>query len=321
MTDYYKILEVSNTASGSEIKKAYRKLALKYHPDKNNSPGAESLFKQAADAYSILGDSAKRKEYDASKDRARGRARGGGMNFDDWVNDFSREGFSGSTFERGRTTYTKSRKQRSEYLDISIEKSVDFKDLVLGSNIEVSFLRYTCLEIDKKEESEKKIILKIDLRKRNMNIVCSGSKAYLNVKVDKMGSEDIISRPNIWGDAEIEHLCGNLNVKINVNLPEGISIEDGDVIHNVTIPLYKVIFEDEAISVDTIFDKSYTAEINSPSLINGISFSIPNEGIKSKNGDIGKYVVKFDVESPDLSDIGELKLKQLKSHLMAQYNK
>lgn len=321
MTDYYKILGVSNNASNSEIKKAYRKLALKYHPDKNNSPGAENLFKQVADAYSILGDSSKRKDYDMSRARSNRRARGGGMNFDDWVNDFNREGFSGSAFERGRTTYTKSRRRRSEYLDISIEKSVDFKDLVLGSNIEVSFLRYTCLEIGEKEENEKNIILKIDLRKRNMNIVCSGSKAYLNVKVDGMGSEDIVPRPNIWGHEEIEHLCGNLNVKININLPEGISIEDGDVIHRVTIPLYKVIFDDEPINVDTIFDKSYTAEINSPSLINGISFSVPNEGIKSKSGDIGSYIVKFDVESPDLSEIGELKLKQLKSHLMAQYNK
>ena len=63
--DYYEILEVSRTASDQEIKSSYRKLALKYHPDRN--PGdkkAEDAFKQAAEAYAILSDSDKRARYD-----------------------------------------------------------------------------------------------------------------------------------------------------------------------------------------------------------------------------------------------------------------
>ncbi len=63
--DYYKVLGVSEEASQSEIKKAYRKLALKYHPDKN--PGdkkAEDKFKEISEAYYALGDEKRRKEYD-----------------------------------------------------------------------------------------------------------------------------------------------------------------------------------------------------------------------------------------------------------------
>src|SRR5262249_19587422 len=63
--DYYEILEVSRTASDGEIKSAYRKLAMKYHPDRN--PGdktAEEKFKEAAEAYAILCDSEKRSLYD-----------------------------------------------------------------------------------------------------------------------------------------------------------------------------------------------------------------------------------------------------------------
>ena len=54
--DFYKILGVSRDATDSELKKAYRKLALKYHPDKNKEPGAEDKFKEIAEAYEVLSD-------------------------------------------------------------------------------------------------------------------------------------------------------------------------------------------------------------------------------------------------------------------------
>jgi molecular chaperone DnaJ len=62
--DYYKILGVSKSATDAEIKKAYRKLALEYHPDRNKSKEADSKFKEINKAYEVLGDSQKRKTYD-----------------------------------------------------------------------------------------------------------------------------------------------------------------------------------------------------------------------------------------------------------------
>lgn len=62
--DYYEVLGVSRNASPDEIKRAFRQAALKYHPDRNKSPEAEALFKEASEAYEVLSDAEKRSRYD-----------------------------------------------------------------------------------------------------------------------------------------------------------------------------------------------------------------------------------------------------------------
>lgn len=92
--DYYEVLEVSKSASADEIKKAYRKMALKYHPDKN--PGdatAEERFKEAAEAYEVLSDENKRARYDQYGHAGVGGGSygggfGGGMNMEDIFSQF-----------------------------------------------------------------------------------------------------------------------------------------------------------------------------------------------------------------------------------------
>jgi molecular chaperone DnaJ len=101
--DYYEILGVSKNASASEIKKAYRKKAIEFHPDKNpNDKIAEAQFKKAAEAYEILGNQEKRSQYDQYGHAAFEGGQGfgqGGMNMDDIFSQFG--DIFGSAFGAG----------------------------------------------------------------------------------------------------------------------------------------------------------------------------------------------------------------------------
>jgi molecular chaperone DnaJ len=101
--DYYEILGVAKNATDAEIKKAYRKVAIQYHPDKNpDNPEAEDKFKEAAEAYEVLSNADKRARYDRfGHDAARGGGggySGGGMNMEDIFSQFGDIFGGGSPF-------------------------------------------------------------------------------------------------------------------------------------------------------------------------------------------------------------------------------
>ncbi|XP_023677714.1 dnaJ homolog subfamily B member 1-like isoform X1 [Paramormyrops kingsleyae] len=87
--DYYRLLGVQKDASDEEIKKAYRRQALRYHPDKNKSPGAEEKFKEIAEAYDVLSDKKKRDIYDLhGEEGLKGSPRGGDSGASDFTYTF-----------------------------------------------------------------------------------------------------------------------------------------------------------------------------------------------------------------------------------------
>ncbi|MDN5214432.1 molecular chaperone DnaJ [Fulvivirgaceae bacterium BMA12] len=100
--DYYEVLGVDRSAAPEEIKKAYRKIAIKYHPDKNpDNPQAEEMFKEAAEAYEVLSNAEKKQRYDQFGHQGvnGGGFGGGGMNMEDIFSQFGDIFGSGSPFE------------------------------------------------------------------------------------------------------------------------------------------------------------------------------------------------------------------------------
>lgn len=138
--DYYEILGVSKTATDEEIKRAFRKLAKQYHPDVNKEPGAEEKFKEIGEAYAILSDPSKRKQYDQFGHAAfqnGGGAGGAGfsgfdmgdINLDDILSDLFGGGFSGFSSFGGRS---RSANRASRGKDIRTTINLTFEEAVFG---------------------------------------------------------------------------------------------------------------------------------------------------------------------------------------------
>ncbi len=149
--DYYEVLGVARNASADEIKKSYRKIALKFHPDKNpDDPSTEEKFKEAAEAYEVLSNSEKKQRYDQFGHAGmggQGGFGGGGMSMEDIFSQFGDIFGGGSPFESffgGRSGGRRQRKGTNlrirlklslEEMAAGVEKKVKVKRLVMADGV------------------------------------------------------------------------------------------------------------------------------------------------------------------------------------------
>lgn len=147
--DYYEILGVSKSATGDEIKKAYRKVAMQFHPDRN--PGdhtAEEKFKEAAEAYEVLSDAGKRAQYDRFGHAGMAGASGfgggqGGMRMEDIFSNFGDifgDDMFGSFFGGGRQSGGRKRGSRGSNLRVKLK--LNYAEIAHGTTKKIKVKKY-----------------------------------------------------------------------------------------------------------------------------------------------------------------------------------
>ncbi|MEM9672766.1 MAG: molecular chaperone DnaJ [Bacteroidota bacterium] len=227
--DYYEILGVSRNASPEEIKKAYRKTAIKFHPDKNpDNPEAEEQFKEAAEAYEVLGDAEKRQRYDQfGHDGVRGGAGGfggGGMSMDDIFSQFGDIfGGSGSPFESFFGGGRSSRQRRGSNLRIKLKLSLD--EIAHGVEKKIKVKRYSTCDACGGNGAKNGTALRTCP-------TCNGTgqiRKVVNTMLGQMVSTNTC--PNCNGEGKlVDERCDNCNGEgrilneevITVKIPEGV---------------------------------------------------------------------------------------------------
>jgi molecular chaperone DnaJ len=140
--DYYEVLSVARTASEDDIKKAYRRLALQYHPDRNKEPDAVERFKEVTEAYQVLSDSEKRSLYDRYGHQAFERGGGATVDFSNFVGlniEDLFESFFGTPGARG----ARQRVQRGQ--DLRYDLTLTLEEAVFGTSKELTLNKHvTC---------------------------------------------------------------------------------------------------------------------------------------------------------------------------------
>lgn len=287
--DYYQILGVDKKASQEEIKKAFRKLAHQYHPDKKD--GDEKKFKEANEAYSILGDAKKRAQYDQFGSAGFGGA--GQSGFDGGFSGF--EGFDFSQFTRGQGGFSQGDfdidlndilgsifggrgggfARRKKGRDVQVEIEIEFKESVFGTT---------------------KIVKPLGKE--------------LSIKIPAGIESGEMLRVKSQGESINDGLPGDLFVKVYVKKHKYLRKEGVNLVCEREIKLTDALLGSE-IEIDVV-DKNINVKIPQGTN-NGEILRVKNYGVALANGGRGDLYIKIKINIPNkLSKKAKELVEQLK---------
>jgi len=285
----YEILGVSENATQSEIKKAYRKLARKYHPDVNKSPDAEEKFKEINGAYEILSDEKKRQQYDQFGDQMFGnqnfqdysRTHQGDINLDEIFKQFFGEGFGGGHSHFSHSGFGGFYQDRN--LDVEQNIYIPFRVSLIGG----------------KE--------RIHLR--------DGSSVEINIPKGIRDGEKL----RLKGRGEKERgRVGDLFLKVNVQPHPDYKVDGDDIIKNLDISLHTAFFGGE-ITAETL-QKNIKIKIPQGVKI-GQKFRIRGGGLYNrKTKTTGDLYLKVNVTLPKIEDLDPSLVKIMRDKLPKDSN-
>lgn len=342
--DYYKILGVSKTDSQEAIKKKFRNLALKYHPDKNQGDKeAEEKFKEINEAYEVLSDPKKKNDYDNGVDininhGRGGQRRHGGFHSHDDINEILRE------FHRmhGFDEPTRQTRQRKIEPDIKMGINVDLRTALNGAKVQLQIERLIACEKCKGEGGVSKGEMCstcggtgfIKIRPQPNMIVqhvcpdchgqggdfteCSECNGYgyeqniqkINMTIPSGSRPGSILKSSGMGHVvydEDKKKTGDLYVYVRCNpMQEGVLLKNGDFYLTVNLPI-DVILAQKEVSVNILDYKTvkFTPIANKPS---GYTYVVSGGGLKDT--DDARIKVFPDMPEKEISEEERQKLSQ-----------
>jgi len=345
--DYYEILGVERNAGTAELKKAYRKLAIKYHPDKNpDNREAEDRFKEASEAYEVLSDDNKRQIYDQFGHQGlEGAGHSGPSGFEDIFSSFGDIfedffGFGGGRDSRG------SRVQRGS--DLRYNMTIDFMEAAFGTEKTISIPKLeTCNECDGSGASPGTSVETCSHCRGTGQFI--QSQGFFKVKTTCpycKGRGSIIANPcpKCRGAGRVENTR-----KVEVKIPAGVdtgsklrlngegeaspsgSGPSGDLYVVINVKPHK-FFQRDGSDIVCAIDISFVqaalgAEITVPTLVGEEKFKVPKgtqygdafrlkgEGIASlRSGRRGDQIIKVIIKTPT-------KLSQKQKEILEEFDR
>lgn len=288
MKDYYKILSVSPNASQEEIKKAYRRLAKKYHPDVNRGDAAaEEKFKEIQEAYEVLGDEQKRKQYDYMRSNP----------------------FAGAHGERGGRRY--SSREGSPFDTFNI----NFEDLFgTGADFGAGFSD-PFSEFGFRGEVHNRVVYEVDLKVRLTELYNGCTKSVSFVLGNRKHRIDLEIPARTPPGSTIKFITEINKTKIiiyaHINMIKDVTnvdVEELDIICTVPVPFYYMI-EGGRIDVNPFIGLHVRINIP-PNTYAGDYFVIKGKGFQQESK-TGNLYVKADITIPKLDNFEQKLIKVL----------
>ncbi len=297
--DYYEVLGIDKNAEAPAIKKAYRKQAVKYHPDKNpGDSSAEDKFKEAAEAYEVLSDDNKKARYDqyghaGMSGAAGGGGFGGGMNMDDIFSQFG-DIFGGGGFGGGFGGSRRGGRRVNRGSNLRVRVKLNLKDIAHGAEKKIKVNKYISCDSCSGSGAES--------GETTTCSTCNGSGHVTRVQQTFLGNMQTQSVcPSCSGEGQIiKHKCkkcsGNGIVKgeevVTINIPAGV--EDGmqlSVSGKGNAAVRGGVNGDMIVVIDEVPDKDlkrdgnnllYDHYISFPDAVLGTTIEIPTVDGKAK---------------------------------------
>jgi len=333
--DFYNILGIKRSSSQQQIKKAYRKLSRKYHPDKNKDEGAEDIYKDVVAAYETLSNEEKKKVYDGQGESGvREFEKRGGDGGGDPFDLFNMFGFNNGRRRRNDGGLPKGP-------DVIIRMKVSLKTLYIGDIVDFDYVRSVmCANWDECETDDREcegpgirmvtrqvgpgFIQK--MQQQDDRCIAHGKRYNPNCRACPNGATEVDSIPLTLeidpgmkhgdqikfedvADETIGHTSGDLIIELVAEKHEFFTRKGEDLHMRINIPLVDAL---AGFSHDITHVDGHSVTIAPRNIIHCDSvFRIPGEGMPS-GGRFGDIVVRFNIDFPShLSDSQKSKLREV----------